>query len=104
MEQFRDGRKSFLNLIRTHTPDLFRIFAASSDSFWTKKEKTVVRSIYSWINEVNFSSQILEKSADELYVLRAADVKWSDLGEPQRVIGTLENLGVYTAWMRVAAT
>ncbi len=95
--------KTFLELIRKHKPDLFKLFAASTDSFWTKREKAVVRSLYSWIYEVNFSSDVLEKSADELYVLRVADVQWSDWGEPQRVIGTLENLGVQTKWMQLVA-
>jgi hypothetical protein len=35
--------------------------------------------------------------------MRVGDVGWSDWGEPQRVLGTLTNLGVQTAWMQALA-
>ena len=46
---------------------------------------------------------MLEKATEELYVLRVADVVWSDWGEPQRVLGTLANLGVQMDWMQAVA-
>jgi mannose-1-phosphate guanylyltransferase len=40
---------------------------------------------------VDFSHQVLERSANHLLVMRMpADVGWSDLGEPERVFATLE--------------
>lgn len=40
---------------------------------------------------VDFSHQVLERSADHLLVSRMpADVGWSDLGEPERVFATIE--------------
>ncbi|NJM52647.1 MAG: hypothetical protein HC846_04160 [Blastocatellia bacterium] len=62
-----------------------------------------MRSLYAWINEVNFSSEVLEKCTEDLYVLRVSDVTWSDWGEPQRVLGTLTDLGVKMDWMPLAA-
>ncbi|CAN5512169.1 mannose-1-phosphate guanylyltransferase [soil metagenome] len=93
---------TFLNLIEKHLPGLFKMFAASSNSFGTSAETATMRSLYAWINDVNFSSEVLEKAADELYVLRVSDVVWSDWGEPQRVLGTLENLGLQMDWMAYA--
>jgi hypothetical protein len=63
----------------------------------------VIRSLYTWLPETNFSSQVLEKATDQLLVMRVGDVGWSDLGEPQRVIGTLANLGIQPEWLQAAA-
>jgi len=95
--------KTFLKLIEKHAPGLYKMFAASSAAFGAAAEKATVRALYAWIMDVNFSSEVLEKAADELYVLRVADVGWSDWGEPQRVLGTLENLGLQPDWMRAVA-
>jgi mannose-1-phosphate guanylyltransferase len=95
--------KTFLNLIEKQAPELYKMFAALSAVFGTSAEKATVRSLYAWITDVNFSSEILEKATAALYVLRVADVAWSDWGEPQRVIGTLENLGLQPDWMRAVA-
>lgn len=95
--------KAFLALFEKHLPALYKLFAASSVSFGTTAEKATVRSLYAWITDANFSSEVLEKATAELYVLRVAEVGWSDWGEPQRVLGTLENLGVRTEWMQAIA-
>lgn len=94
--------ESFLNLYRKRLPDLYRMFIKSSVSFGRPGESEAMRAIYHSIGEVNFSSQILEKSAGELYVLRVGNVSWSDWGEPQRVLLTLKTLGVQTDWMACA--
>jgi len=94
---------TFLNLIEKQLPALYKMFAAASTSFGTPAEAATVRALYARIGETNFSSGVLEKAADELYVLRVADIEWSDLGEPQRVLGTLENLGLRMDWMQALA-
>jgi len=94
---------TFLGLFEKHLPALYKMFAASSAAFGTSAETATIRSLYAWINETNFSSEVLEKATGELYVLRVSNVVWSDWGEPQRVIGTLENLGLQPDWIRVVA-
>jgi hypothetical protein len=64
----------------------------------TAQEKPLLRAIYSWLPESNFSSDLLEKATENLMVMRVANVGWSDLGEPQRVLGTLDQLGIKTHW------
>jgi mannose-1-phosphate guanylyltransferase len=93
----------FLDMFRRHLPDMFRMFDASSTLFGTRQESAVVRSIYTWIGVTNFSSEILEKCSDELLVMRVGDVGWCDLGEPQRVIGTLNTLGIQPQWLQSIA-
>jgi mannose-1-phosphate guanylyltransferase len=94
---------TFLDMYRKHLPEMFRMFAASSRLFGTSRETAVIRSAYAWIYETNFSTEVLERSASDLLVMRVGDVGWSDLGEPQRVLGTLTGLGVNADWMRSMA-
>ena len=95
--------ETFLNMFRKHLPEMYRMFAASSNLFGTSQESAVIRSIYSWLGEVNFSSEVLEKSSAELMVMRVGEVGWCDWGEPQRVMGTLNTLGVQMEWMQAMA-
>lgn len=94
---------TFLDMFKRHLPEMFRMFSASAKLLGTSQESAVLRSIYSWIDETNFSSEVLERSSKELLVMRVADVGWSDWGEPQRVVGTLTNLGIHTEWMQALA-
>jgi hypothetical protein len=90
-------------MFKQHLPEMFRMFAAASRTFGKQDESAVIRAIYSWIEETNFSSEVLERSADRLMVMRVSDVSWSDWGEPQRVVNTLNTLGVRTKWMQALA-
>jgi mannose-1-phosphate guanylyltransferase len=94
---------AFLDIFKEHLPSMFRMFAAAAKKFGTADEGPVIRSIYSWIEETNFSSEVLERSVDRLMVMRISDVKWNDLGEPQRVLGTLSALGVNAELMQALA-
>jgi mannose-1-phosphate guanylyltransferase len=94
---------TFLEVIKRQLPDIYRMFETTSLSFGTFAERQTMRSLYAWINEVNFSSEVLEKCTQDLFVLRVSDVSWSDWGEPNRVFGTLSSLGLQMDWMPVAA-
>ena len=95
--------ETFIDLFRKHLPELFRVFAAASTVFGTEQEMATMRSIYSWIDDSNFSSDVLERSADRLLVMRVGDVGWCDWGEPSRVVGTLTSLGMRMPWMEALA-
>lgn len=95
--------EAFLEMFRKHLPDLYRIFEASRPALGGATETAAIRSIYAWIDNANFSSDVLEKASADLLVLRVGNVGWSDWGEPQRVIGTLNGLGVKPAWMQALA-
>lgn len=94
---------TFMEIIKRELPDLYRMFEAASITFGTSFEKDTMLSLYEWINEVNFSNEVLEKCREELFVLQINDVRWSDWGEPQRVLGTLSSLGVKADWIPIAA-
>jgi len=95
--------ETFIAMFRKHLPEMYRMFAVSAKLFGTSQEAAVIRSVYAWIEETNFSSEVLEKSSDDLLVMRVGDIGWSDWGEPQRVMGTLNNLGVRMDWMQALA-
>jgi mannose-1-phosphate guanylyltransferase len=94
--------ETFLNLIQRNLPKLFKTFTAPNSDFGNFDEFAKINSVYKRIRETNFSSEVLEKATNELFVLRVSDVVWSDWGEPQRVLGTLKNLGVQMEWMAYA--
>lgn len=94
--------ETFLSLIQRRLPDLSQAFTALSDTLGTPAERTTIRTLYARISEINFSSEVLEESANELSVMRIARVSWSDLGEPHRVIGKLKDLGVQPHWLALA--
>lgn len=96
--------EAFLEMFRTHLKDSFRMFDISKRMLRTSQEKPLMRAIYSWLPDSNFSSDILEKATEMLMVKRVAEVGWSDLGEPQRVMGTLKDLGIKTSWSSALAT
>lgn len=94
---------AFLALFRERLPGIFRMFNISRPFFGQEPEKAIVRSIYAWIKETNFSSDVLERAVENLMVMRVADVGWTDLGEPQRVLGTLSDLGICPEWATAMA-
>jgi mannose-1-phosphate guanylyltransferase len=98
------GRVStFVEMFERHTPELYQAFAAASPSFGTLDETRTIDSLYKGIDDINFSSSVLERSRSELLVLRVGDVGWSDWGEPQRVVGTLASLGIEPGWATAPA-
>ena len=89
---------AFLEMFRKHLPDMFRMFDASKNLLNRPTEESVTRSVYDWLKETNFSSEVLEKATEDLMVMRVGDVGWCDCGEPHRVLGTLRGLGIKPEW------
>lgn len=94
---------AFIAMFAEHQPKMLRMFQAAKTQFGKATEPAVLRAIYTWIRDTNFSTDVLERSSEMLRVLRVANVGWSDLGEPARVIGTLNTLGVQANWMQAVA-
>ncbi|MCB1025824.1 MAG: hypothetical protein KDB79_15625 [Acidobacteria bacterium] len=93
----------FLEMIKRTLPDLYDEIEPLKAFFGTDIENVLLEEAYEKIEETNFSNKVLEGCADELYVVNAGDVGWSDWGEPQRVFGSLERLGIKTDWMLAMA-
>jgi hypothetical protein len=87
---------AFLDLIRGALSSLVEAFESIRSSFFTASEAEAVRDLYSGINAICFSRDVLSVRPDDLVVLRATGLGWSDLGEPSRVRGVLERKGART--------
>ncbi|MEW6143429.1 MAG: sugar phosphate nucleotidyltransferase [Thermodesulfobacteriota bacterium] len=89
---------SFLEMIGRSVPALYRDFLRVSDTIGTPEESDAIDYIYERLTPANFSHRVLEVSTEDLLTLAVKDVEWSDLGEPGRVLSTLENIGIMTEW------
>jgi len=92
---------TFLALFEEHLTEMFEVFNNSlrQGEYFSKSS---LNAIYRKINETNFSSEVLERAADRLFVMRVGNVEWSDLGEPKRVLGTVKSLKLQPEWLAYA--
>lgn len=96
------GRVStLLALVIIAKPSLSSSFAALRPVLGTDKEQSKAKTLYTELQSVDFSSEILAKVPINLAVLAVHGVEWSDLGEPGRVIETLSRLGMQPRWATV---
>ncbi len=89
--------EAFLNMTRRALPVLSNLFAENISTFGTSAEVANLRSLYSQIEETNFSHRVLAMRPDDLTVMKVDKVGWNDLGEPSRVLATLARLGLRAA-------
>ena len=83
-------------MIQAALPELYSEFSMISSTFETAAEQREMRTLYSRIEETNFSHRVLAARPEDLTVLRVGEVGWSDLGEPARVLSTLARMGMET--------
>lgn len=89
---------AFLTMIARSVPVLYHEFMGASHLIGTPAESDAADYIYEKLTPVNFSHRVLEPSTRNLLTLAVKDIEWSDLGDPGRVLSTLENIGVKTDW------
>lgn len=81
--------RAFLEMIRRAAPDLYLAFGRVQSELNTPQEKQKIRALYSSLPSVNFSQQVLARRPAGIAVLPVDGVRWSDLGEPDRVLSDL---------------
>ena len=94
---------ALLKMTRAALPEMHDAFAAIKPTFETASEHTALGELYSRIDDTNFSHQVLAVRPEDLMVMKVADVGWSDLGEPNRVLSTLAQIGMQTQLARSAS-
>src|SRR5262245_36587679 len=94
--------QALLEMIVCAIPELYRSFAHHAASFGSATETIAVAELYDSIEEVNFSHQVLALKPERLAVLKVTGVRWSDLGEPKRVMASLDIAGVRPQWVEAA--
>jgi len=90
--------QALLELIESTLPHLYDAFACLSSSLGSAAEAGIIDRLYDQIEETNFSHQVLELRPERLAVLEVTGVRWNDLGEPKRVMASLDMAGVWPHW------
>lgn len=85
---------ALLRMTQAAVPQLYASFAALTPFFETAREPRALAELYSSIDDVNYSHEVLAARPQDLAVMRVGDVGWSDLGDPARVLSTLALIGV----------
>jgi mannose-1-phosphate guanylyltransferase len=91
--------KALLEMIESAIPELYRSFSSFAPLFGTSAESKAIAKLYDHLQEVNFSHQVLAAQPERLAVLKVAGVRWNDLGEPKRVMASLDMAGVRPQWL-----
>jgi len=94
--------RALLEIIQSATPSLYRALACLNPLFGTDAEAKAVSKLYRRLEETNFSHRVLALLPERLAVLRVSGVRWSDLGEPKRVMASLYMAGVRPHWVESA--
>jgi mannose-1-phosphate guanylyltransferase len=85
------GRVSaFLSLIRHSLPDLLAPFESMWAAIQPGTEDSALENLFSKIPASNFSHDVLSAHPSGLAVVRVHGLGWTDLGEPERVLSTLQ--------------
>jgi mannose-1-phosphate guanylyltransferase len=90
--------KALLQVIESAIPELYRSFAGAAQQFGASAEAKAIEELYAPMSEVNFSHQVLALRPKRLAVLKVTGVRWNDLGEPKRVMASLDMAGVRPRW------
>ncbi len=89
------GRVSaFPPLIRRTVPGLLESFESVLPPGIAATGRGALRKLYASIPAPSFSGEVLAACPSHLLVLHCAKLRWTDLGDPSRVVTLLGRLGV----------
>jgi hypothetical protein len=97
-----DSVEALLGIMESAVPHLYDSFVGLSPLLGTAEESTLLDSLYERMAEVNFSHQVLAHRPERLAVLKVTGVRWNDLGEPKRVLASLNLEGIRPHWLDAA--
>lgn len=80
-------------------PDMMSRFERLKGTIDTTEQLRVIEEIYEDLPRWNFSSHLLQCAPDRLAVMEMKDVLWSDWGNPERILSSLENIGGRPAYV-----
>jgi mannose-1-phosphate guanylyltransferase len=91
--------QALIDIIASATPALYNAFASAMPMIGTDDEPTMIEKLYAFLGETNFSDRVLALVPERLAVLKVSGIKWNDLGEPKRVLASIQTAGVRPLWM-----
>jgi len=95
--------RTLLELIEEALPQLYQSFAVLKPIYGTHCESWAVDDLYRTLPETNFSQQVLTFRPERLAVLKVTGVRWNDLGEPKRVLASLDMAGLRPHWANLGS-
>jgi len=84
---------TMLSLIAKALPDLFDTFSGVRPFFGGAAEGEILQTVYRQLPSVDFSAHVLAEFPADFSVLPVSGVKWSDLGDPTRLLAAISNSG-----------
>jgi mannose-1-phosphate guanylyltransferase len=91
---------AFLDVFARALPQVYGSLAQVLPLLGTAQEQYVVEQVYSGIKDYGFSDSVLSEFAKNLSVLPVSRLVWNDLGEPARVLATINQLGYRPKWLQ----
>jgi mannose-1-phosphate guanylyltransferase len=93
---------TFLEMAWATVPSLLQVLESPEVTSFPSGEIRIPDAVYDRIAPMDFSRQVLSVATDRLLALRLANIEWSDLGEPYRVLATLlEKNGDLPSWAKL---
>ena len=89
---------TLLELFIFAMPRLYQAFSKIRPTLGTPFEEETLHQLYADLPSTDFSHEVLEFAAVRLAVLPVEGIGWTDLGEPARVVKTLDSLGIQHRW------
>ena len=77
---------------KQYFPDLMPLFEGLSLAIGTPREEQVLDAIHREMPYYNFSSDLLQRAAEQVAVIEMTGVLWSDWGKPERIANTLRQI------------
>ena len=90
---------AFLRLLWRGVPELLVAFDPIRRALGGPDEAAAAETVYAGLQSVNFSDRVLTPSPDRLVTVRVKGVDWSDWGNPQRVLATVQRAGWRPPWL-----
>ena len=91
--------QALLGIIESTIPHLYHSFLRLAPFLGTSGEAKLIDNLYEPMREINFSHQVLALCPERLAVLKVTGVRWNDLGEPKRVMASLNMAGIHPHWL-----
>ena len=86
--------ETLVKMYRQHLECIYDAFKKAKTTYGTDSEESFIAKAFADIPSKNFSKSLLEEIPDNLFVLRAEGILWSDWGTKEQVLKDLDSLGV----------
>jgi mannose-1-phosphate guanylyltransferase len=97
------GVDTFLALVRTAVPEVFRPLRAIASCLGTPAEPAALSLAYQHLRATNLSQALLARHPEALMVQVARGISWCDWGDPERILRSLRRFDRQPAWLPVYA-